>query len=224
VAGGGHGSVTSVESTIGNQTSSATSSATAAGRLDSNIDVPQEPALPEQPSVDADLTSSATADVEQQGVAASRQAHRGVSDAKYGAGDASFTATAGVTGAAGRMEGAEFRQRDAVAARSQELDDAQAQARRTVDDPSSVATERAELEASQRADQSLPVRPSSVQAQAGAAAGVVADPQAAAQARAEDAVSTQQAEVEVKVGVSGSAGASREEIVGSPTTRDDEKK
>jgi hypothetical protein len=93
-----------------------------------------------------------------------------------------------------------------------------------VDNPTAVGTERAELEASHQLDKSMPVDPQSLESKAGTVTGAVEDPGAMAQTHAEGAVSAQQGEAEVKIGIRGSAGQSHEGVTGSPPTGSGEKK
>ena len=174
--------------------------------------------------VEGQLGGEGTAGAAEGTVAQARAGQSTVSDARFAAGAAAASpASAGVSGFA-RAENLEFHQRDQVMARSQEVDDMHAQAVQTIDDPTAVGTERAEMEGSQHLAAASPIDPHRVQDQAGVAAGAVADPQGTARAQAEGAVSTQQREAEVKAGIRGSAGPSREEITGTPTGLDDKKK
>ena len=123
-----------------------------------------------------------------------------------------------------RAEHLEFSQRDQFVARSQAAEDAHAEARRIAADPTAAGTERVEMAASERAAGALPVDPHSAEARVATVTGAVEDPGGTAQAAAESAASAQEREAEVKIGIRGPDGRSREEIVGAPPTDDGEKK
>lgn len=173
--------------------------------------------------VERDLGGSDVTLAEQDLVAQRREAERGTSDARYAAGEAQFAATATPSSAAGRFESAEFHQRDGIAADAQAADDARAQVRRTVDDPTSVASERAGAEASSRAQSAMPADVRSAQSQATSAANVVEDPAAAARERAESAAAEQEQRAEVNVGIRGPDGETREGSVSTSTTGGEKK-
>ena len=162
--------------------------------------------------------------VEQEATAAGRAGTRDASNLQHAAGSAAVSADVGASSGFGRAENLELGQRDQMVARTEAAEDAHAQARRIADDPAAVGTERAEMAASQKASEAMPVDPHDVQAQAGVVTSTVENPRAAAQAKAEGAVSAQEREAEVKVGLRGPDGRSREEIVGSPPTGEDDKK
>lgn len=248
VTGGATGGAATGGVTSGAAIGGAASSATATGRIDSSVATPDQP---RPPSVETEVSRAAgrdanvtlrgggagvverevgptgDAELEQEVVAKSREGQRGVSDMKYGAGEAQFSATAGPTSGLGRAENFEIRERDQVVARSQEAEDAQAAARRVANDPGAVGTERAEMAASQRAAETLPVDPRRAEAQANVVTGAVDDPRGAAQAQAESAAEAQarevQGEAQVEVGVRGPGGQSHEEIVGKPPTGGEKK-
>jgi hypothetical protein len=156
--------------------------------------------------------------------AATRGGQADVSNLRFAADVATGSPSAAVSSGIGRSESLEFSQRDQVMAKSREAEDAHDQARRLVDDPEAVGTERAELAGSAKVDEAMPADVGRVQSQAGTATAAVNDPAGTARSHAEGAVSTQEGEAEVKIGIHGSAGASREEVVGKPPTGNGEKK
>jgi hypothetical protein len=223
-----------------------TGAASAAGGLDSSLDLPDQPAPP-QVSAETQVSQAAGeqgntvphgggtgivegevgnagSGLEQEAVASARGGQSDVRGAKLSAGEAQFSAATAPTSGLERAENLEFSQRDQVMARSQSAENAQSEARRAVDDPTAVGTERAEQAASQRAAESMPVDARDAEAKANVVTGAVADPQGAARAQAQGAAAAQEREAEVKLGIRGPEGQSREEIVGSPATGDDEKK
>jgi hypothetical protein len=249
---GGGASATSTAGATGAATAgvdpigSTTSGASAAGQLDPSFDLPDQPAPPSVSAesevsqaagqegsavlrgggagvVEREMGGAAGAGLEQEGVAAGRGARGDVRGTQFAAGEASFSATTAPTSGLGRAENLEFHQRDQVVARSQAAEDAHSEARRVVDDPAAVGTEQAEMKASQKAGEAMPVDPRRAEAQAATVTGAVENPRGAAQAKAEGTVSIHEREAEAKIGIRGSDGRSREEIVGSPPTGDDEK-
>jgi len=164
------------------------------------------------------------ASAEQEATAASRASTGDARNIGHAVGSATVSADVGASSNLGRAEQLEFSQRDQVTARTQAAEDAHAQARRVVDNPAAVGTERAEMAASQKVDEAMPIDTGNVQSQASTVTGAVENPRAAAQAQVEGAVSAQEREAEVKVGIRGTAGGSREEIAGTPPTGDNTKK
>jgi hypothetical protein len=69
----------------------------------------------------------------------------------------------------------------------------------------------------------MPAGAGRAEANVNLATGAVNNPRAAAQGQADAAVSAQERDAEAKLGIRGSAGASREEVTGRPPT-DGEKK
>jgi hypothetical protein len=217
------------------------------GRLDADLDLPDQPAPPSVSAegevseaigrdgssvlrgggagvVEREVGGAGSSELEQEAVAASRGGQGGVTNAKYAAGEASFSAVSAPGRKLDQAGSLEIHERRHVVGQAQEVEDAHSEARRIVDDPTAVGTERAEMEASQEVGESMPVDPNRAEAKANVVAGAVDDPRGAAQGHAEGVVSAHEREAEVKVGIRGSAGQSREEIVGSPPTSDDEKK
>ncbi len=216
--------------------------ARAAGELDADLDLPDQP----PPSVETKVAQAtgpegatvlggggagvvegelggAGSGLEQGGVAEVRAAQGDVRGAKFAAGEAGFSATTAPTSGLARAENLEAGQRDRIMAETQAADDAHTEARRVADDPTGAGMEQAELAASEKAAAAVPIA-GGTRAKAEVVTGAVADPEAAARARAEGLAAEQEHEAEVKIGIRGPEGPSHEEIAGSPPTGDDEKK
>jgi hypothetical protein len=241
------GAATSAVDPLGDSTISGSDAGTARAVAGGRVSVPGQPAMPSVSAegevsqavgqegstvlrgggagvIEREAGGVSGGGAEQEATAATRGGQSGASNLRYAADVAAGSPSVGVSAGINRGENLQFSQRDQVMARSRQAEDAQDQARRIVDDPTAVGTERAELAASAKIDESMPSDVGRVQSQAGAATAAVNDPTATARTHAEGAVSTQEREAEVKIGIRGSAGASREEIVGKPPTGDDEKK
>lgn len=119
-----------------------------------------------------------------------------------------------------RAEQLEFNQRDQAIGKVRGVEDRHDEARRITNDPRAVGSEKAEYEASLKMSEASPVDVDAAEAKANVATGAVQNPRGVAQGQVDASISAQEREAEVKLGVSGSAEASR----GTPPTGNDDGK
>jgi hypothetical protein len=157
-------------------------------------------------------------------VEATAAAREGNTDARGAAGVAGqVTSFRDPSSEVARAENLELHQRDEAMAKARSAEDVHDEARRTVEDPTAVGTERAQSMASQKISESTPSGVGRAEANVNLATDAVANPRAAAQNQADAVVSAQERDAEAKLGISGSATVSTEGVAGTPPTGGEKK-